>query len=332
MKKLIQPVDFIISLLKKMDHFNYLPNYGNLGDGFIATATYVLFDKNKLNYTILKQPSESNTNIVFGGGGYFCGLYPYKHIKELLNNKQLKNIVFLPNTFYNCDDLISLFDERFTIFCRDERSYNYVQSFKTKAKIYLAHDMAFSWQERNLKLLKKEPEDAIPLGKRYTLWNYIYPLCKNIQNIKVGKQTYKVSYLLREDKEQVNGQKNPGCSFDLSGAYLGNFMHKPTTYWLLRLFRSTIQCSDIIVTNRLHISIMASKLGKEVILLDNSYGKVLSIWQMSMQDIKNVHLIKNCQNLEKEVEQILQNVPLMHTANDKEFLKLNPVPEAQLYT
>ena len=192
--------------------------------------------------------------------------------------------------------------------------------------------MAFSWQDKDLKLLKKESEEVIPLGKRYTLWNYVDPLRKNIQNVKVGKQTYKVSYLLREDKERVNGQKNPDCSFDLSGAYLGNFMHKPTTYWLFRLFRSAIQCSDIIVTNRLHISIMASKLGKEVILLDNNYGKVSNIWKMSMQDIKNVHLVGKCPDLEKEVANILQNVPLMHTANDKEFLKLNPVPEAQLYT
>ena len=98
MNNQIKSFDFIIALLKKMGTFNYLRNYGNLDDVFVATATYVLFDKSKLKYTFSAQPSESSTNIVLGGG-YFCKLYPYDHIKKMISNKQAKNIVFLPNTF-----------------------------------------------------------------------------------------------------------------------------------------------------------------------------------------------------------------------------------------
>lgn len=332
MKNQIKSVDFIISLLKEMGPFAFVPSYGNLGDGSVAAITYALFDKSKLDYTTSQHPQDNEKNIVVGGGGYFCGLYPYDSIKKILENKAVQNIVFLPNTFSHCDDLLSLFDERCTIFCHDEQSYEYVMKKAPKSRVYLANDLAFAWCKKDLKIMEKTPEDIIPLGKRYILWNYVYPLYQKIQTERIGKEKYKVSYLMREDKERPKDQKIPGCSFDVSGAYWGNFMHKPTTYWLFRLFRSAIQCTDVVVTNHLYVGIMAAKLGKEVVLLDSGVGKISPVWNMSMREIRNIHMLAPCSNLEDKVRVLLQNATLSHTAKDKDFFKINPMPEMLLYS
>ena len=52
--------------------------------------------------------------------------------------------MILPSSFYKCDDVVNSFDERFTIYCRDQQSFDYCTSLNKRAKFILHNDMAFS--------------------------------------------------------------------------------------------------------------------------------------------------------------------------------------------
>ena len=47
------------------------------------------------------------------------------------------------------------------------------------------------------------------------------------------------------------------------------------------------------ITDRLHVGLVSSLLGKEVYLLDNSYKKVSGIYEYSMQSYKNTHIVSS---------------------------------------
>ena len=48
---------------------------------------------------------------------------------------------------------------------------------------------------------------------------------------------------------------------------------------------------DVVVTDRLHVAIMAMHVGKEVYMLDNDYGKLSGVYELSLQNRANVHLL-----------------------------------------
>ncbi len=48
---------------------------------------------------------------------------------------------------------------------------------------------------------------------------------------------------------------------------------------------------DVVVTDRLHVAIMAMHMGKDVYMLDNDYGKLSGVYEVSLKNRTNVHLI-----------------------------------------
>ena len=69
------------------------------------------------------------------------------------------------------------------------------------------------------------------------------------------------------------------------------------------MFASVINMFDVIVTDRLHVGICAEKLGKQVILLDNSYGKVSSVYEYSLKDFENVSVVSQS-DLDSAVQKV----------------------------
>ncbi|MDR0679525.1 MAG: polysaccharide pyruvyl transferase family protein [Puniceicoccales bacterium] len=133
------------SLLLKELHelsspFTHMPNPGNIGDILIAKSTIDFFDANGLEYkTFDGKPADS---IVYGGGGIWFAAYRGHWLKWLNLFKSAKKVIILPSSFWDCNELINILDERFIVFCREEKSYKYLLDGKTKAKITL-DDMAY---------------------------------------------------------------------------------------------------------------------------------------------------------------------------------------------
>ncbi|WP_413854282.1 polysaccharide pyruvyl transferase family protein [Candidatus Ruminimicrobium bovinum] len=339
-----KPNNVILDKLKELKNFYFLHNKGNLGDIFIANSEFQLFNSfknvlhiNLYNYTNLKIPF----NFVYGGGGMFVGLYKKEHKKifNILKNKLMKQCIILSESFYDIPEFIKLLDERFTIFCREKNSYNYLINSNTKANVYLADDMAFAtdtnfyyntgftnMQINNLnENLKKYSIKKIRniLNDYFIKYCVIYDKVKNILSF-IKQDKIKIAYLLRQDDEKIFKDKTNINSFDLSVCGgIGDKSCSDNAYVqiLSELFFSAIDCADVIITDRLHAGISSALLNKEVFLFDNNYGKVFGVYEQSMKQMKNVHLLK--QNDLKNIDDIIKNCNIKNTANTEHLKSLN---------
>lgn len=59
---------------------------------------------------------------------------------------------------------------------------------------------------------------------------------------------------------------------------------------------------DVVVTDRLHVAIMAMHVGKEVYMLDNDYGKLSGVYEVSLKDRANVHLLPPGESWPEELQ------------------------------
>lgn len=330
--------------VKDFDKFYFYPNVGNMGDGIIAEAEYQILNNGKYNYCIVDNYSGQafapceDYNLVYGGGGLFVKYWDYQKVLDIFKDKKLKNCVILPSSFFECDDVLECFDERFTVFCREEFSYKYCISKNKRAKFIQADDMAFSL---NLDLQEKYDIKKIKENIQYlrnkdlsVLVNIIYPKIKKLyQNVQcalnektiINSNKVRIGYLLRTDAEKKS-EKTSVPSMDLS-----IFANSPCTDTgvvglISRVFIETLNSFDIIITDRLHIGLVSSLLGKEVYLLDNSYKKVSGIYEYSMQSYKNTHIISSISdisidNLKTKTSKADLNI-LNNTFNIEKFFNL----------
>lgn len=323
----------VVNILKELGEFHYHANGGNLGDFLIAQAEYALFEKFKLKYSIYYRntQSEPKENFVFGGGGGFVSYWNYQELFPLLTNKKIKNIVILPSSFYNCSDFIKLIDKRFTIFCRERFSYEYLLSCKTQAKVYLSQDMATMLSYINF-------NNSTSFSKEYSLisntsmvkkiykemflpYQYIYETIeKKLKNIQIDKHL-KVAYFLRNDKEKAINKnldliKN---TIDLSTCCYGTCEDESMTSILTKLFLAAINTVDIVITDRLHIGVGALLLQKKLIWIDNSYKKILGVYLQSFKNNKDIIFLENTMN----IPNILKNITCPKTSTFQDFKEMN---------
>ena len=339
------PNNFILETLQKLKTFYFLPNKGNLGDALIANGQFQIFNFYKKtiyvtinsNYTKIREPF----NLVFSGGGIFVKIYKenYDKILKIFKNKIWKQCIILPSSFYDCPELLEIIDERFTIFCREKNSYDYLINSNTKAKIYLSDDMAFAtdmnfyynsdFSEKQLNNLKENLQNISLTQIKQVLYDYFfnysltYNKIKQILNI-IKQDKLKIAYLLRTDHEKNILNTTNVNTFDLSDC--GRIINKSCfdnayIQIISELFFSAVDCADVIVTDRLHIGIAATLLNKEVFLLDNNYGKNSGVYEQSLKSKKNIHLLK--QNDLKNIDNIIKNYNIKNTANIKHLKSLN---------
>ena len=112
-----------MELLRELGPFHYMMNQGNVGDALIAASTVALFEREELNFSScgpeLPAGKEEITLVYGGGGGFvpYFGMLP--HYVRLFSDPRLRKCVILPQSFRDCDELVDVLDERFTVFCRE---------------------------------------------------------------------------------------------------------------------------------------------------------------------------------------------------------------------
>ena len=196
-----------------------------------------------------------------GGGGNFVGIY--KNCASFLKkNKNFNEIILLPHTVNNEDELIRSFNDNIKIICREKKSYFYVyNTIKNKNNVFLAHDMAFSLE---------------------------YPE-KFDQNY--GK---KILNCFRNDAEGTSIHI-PRDNLDISTALLKNLNISDETSIKnhAESFLLYIASYEVVKTNRLHVAIAASLLSKIVMFYPNSYYKNKEVYEYSLKDkYKNTFFIE----------------------------------------
>ena len=239
----------------------YIPNIGNAGDSLIAYATFLIFNKLKLKYTIGNlQKKYKNSILIYAGGGNLIGLYNQCY-NFLINNLKNNKIIILPHSIINIDKLFKLNTSNIIFFCREKYSYNYVYSKnKYKNNIFLSKDMAF----------------------------YI----KNI-NIKTSNK-YKFINCFREDVEKTN-LTIPDENYDLSiifSKYPKNNNFNQVMKTSFKIFEK-LKDYEIIKTNRLHLCIAGFLLNKQVECYSNNYFKIKGIYEYSLKHNSNIKFYKN---------------------------------------
>lgn len=231
----------------------YVPNPGNAGDSLIAHATIQLFDRLELNYIFGNHLEKYKNRVLFyPGGGNLVGLYKdcYNFIE---NNKNDNEIVLLPHTVNNEDELIKSLGDNVTIICREKRSYAYVYSLiKNKSKVFLAPDLAFS--------------------------------ITGLDKYKSKKGTGTLN-CYREDCEKMT-IPIPSDNIDLSMFLLkpGNTDNKEIIKQVSESVFEYISDYSMIKTNRLHIAIAGSLLNKAVIFNQNSYFKNQAVYEYMIKN------------------------------------------------
>lgn len=262
----------LLNALSGISGFTYIPNPGNMGDMLIAFATLGFFDANGIKYSMYDGKNIGDY-VVYGGGGIWTADYK-EHWKNFLPIfKSAKKIVILPSSFYDCQDLIDVLDERFIVFCREKQSFDYMQNAKTPAKIILDHDMAFRITDNMIKRKLDGFADELAL-------------CNKLHETNI-KDTM---WMIRKDCE---GSGKYNSDIDLSSYVYGS--DTASRVWIdtsAMIMLDTVARAHNIITDRLHVGIAGMLVGRQVYLIDNSYKKVSNVYNHSMKHYENVHFMK----------------------------------------
>lgn len=265
----------ILSVLRDLPPFVYIPNPGNLGDMLIAAASLSFFKKYALPYTLYKNTPAQY--IVYGGGGIWTSNYKYLWQRWIPLFQNAKKVVILPSSFYNCSDFVQILDDRFIVFCRENQSYEYLKSFHTQATILLDHDMALRLTDSLFEQQSKKNE--VYFKKQMVK-------CKEQTEDELQKP---VSLLLRKDCE--SRQSSFGGVDISSYIYANENTSEEDIFFMAQTMINLVNQASIVVTDRLHVAIASILLGKETYLLDNSYKKLSNVYKHSLKKRINAFMV-----------------------------------------
>ena len=239
----------------------YVPNPGNAGDALIVYGTLTVFDEIGLNY-IIGAPTKKYKNklLFYAGGGNLVGIYK-NCFKFFMNNKNENEIVLLPHTIKNEDELIMNLGKNIKIICRELTSYKYVYGLiLNKENVFLSYDMAF--YIKNLNKYKKKGKGTL------NCFRTDYEKTK----IKIPDDNIDLSRVLSKPNHTYDKNIIKSVSFSIF-EYLSKY--------------STIN------TNRLHMAIAGSLLNKKVVMYANSYYKNKAVYNYSIKNKFKNTIYKN---------------------------------------
>lgn len=286
-----------------------LPYYSNIGDTLIWEGELELFKHTKYkckgvcgwnDYPQRKLPSDQI--LVIQGGGYFGDLWrpAWENVlNELVVNKD-NRIILLPNSIcYNDAETlekdIKLMEglRHLTLCARDLQSYNFAKKHFSSHDIRLLPDLAFcinpanlnKWKaqsfksclylKRNDKEFVEDNKNNIPSSTDVSDW----PTMETPNKLENQVERFAYYYHRLDKKMHIEGLTR---------------LYDSMYYWIYRrqmLSRGVkfISAYQKIYSTRLHGMILAGLLGKETYFIDNSYGKISSLYNTWLADVNNIY-------------------------------------------
>lgn len=252
----------------------YIPNQGNAGDSLIGLATVQMFKELNIDYEFCK-PSEifEEETILYGGGGNLIGKYSGCR-NFLLRNHERNNIVVLPHGAVdgptrpkpikatNCDSILENLSENVVLIARENTSYDYIKSkMKHPDNVLLSDDMAF--HIKNIDKYKNTSCVGVCNAFRVDN-NERRQLPKDNKDISADfRRPMFMKTWYTPDDVNIQVEENLTVAADNLFSYLSKF--------------------EEINTDRLHVGIAATLIGKTVNLYSGSYYKVAGVYVFSMR-------------------------------------------------
>ena len=301
------------------DYYIYgIPFYSNVGDMLIYQGTLEFLKKTNHKclggfflYDYQFPKISSNVVLIVQGGGYFGDLWRkgWNPVIELVKRYPHNKIIIMPQSIYYSDlDLAKQDAEIFSnheniIICsRDYNSYTFAKEFFNN-RIILIPDMAFfmdlniyarnimhtSSKDLYLKRYDKESVDfnIDVFGKDVRDWPTLDSTYKKNIQILCEKMFLYYRKLICRWPFLRNAIKFIIYNVCFSWIYKPLLIHEGVAF---------INNYNIIYTSRLHGLILSFLLGKQIVLLDNSYGKLQSFYDTWLKDVDTISLLPNINN------------------------------------
>lgn len=289
-----------------------VPDHDNIGDNLIWEGELSFLSRiksfNKYYECSLKffdaKKIKPSSLLLLHGGGNFGDIYPVVNNFriDLINQFKNNKIIILPQTLHYQNKNILERDAEIInqhpdiIICtRDRKSYDLAKNHFYNARILLLPDMAFCIDPNRFKtnkigdktlLMSRKDSERITINfnikNPYDLLDW--PTFNNTKEARykklrfehrldrialIFKKTILLSFLV-DDRYGIKGNNRKEKFIDLGIDFFSNYTK--------------------IYTTRLHGLILAVLMGKEVIILDNNYGKLTSFYEQWLKDFKNVSI------------------------------------------
>jgi exopolysaccharide biosynthesis predicted pyruvyltransferase EpsI len=271
----------------------YVPNRGNAGDALIASAAWQFFDE--LPQAPICLPIEElrpGDRAVFSGGGVFIPEYPdgARWLRQFAE-AGLSRLLILPQTFRGIDSALAELGPQTTLFCREWVSHDYVKQAAPRCRVCFAPDLALGLDIAALRARvalaesRRAARDKLALlysspARRYRRWQ------RKLSGLKPDAEGR--LQVFRTDAERTPAGGDQAQFSDLSNFYGSDYRERTECDRISRDLFALLDTARLVETNRLHVGIGAALLGKQVVLHDNSYGKIRAIYDASLQDWPNV--------------------------------------------
>lgn len=288
-----------------------LPYYNNIGDTLIWNGELELLKKVRHkcigvcgwnSYPGTKLPE--NIIILITGGGYFGDIWRdgWQAVLDGIRVNKTNRIIVLPNTICYSDESLRDKDAAFlanfpnlTICARDKVSYQYARCYFSNPAV-LVPDMAFCMSESFLKkwadikpskdvlLFKRNDKECPDIDfcideKKYETHDWL-PMEAELPSEHYFKSVLRRLHYLRYFDADMPLKAE-------------HFLYKKYYRRLMtRLGVEQLSSYSKIYTTRLHAMILGLLLGREIVMIDNSYGKLSSYYNTWLTDCENVSVMK----------------------------------------
>lgn len=285
-----------------------LPYYENIGDTLIWEGTLRFLEQSRFkclytasSRTFVYRELPKTAIILLQGGGNFGDLWPGPHQfrKKVIELYPRNRVIVLPQTVWyeNPEKLAE--DETFfashpnvTLCARDQVSFDFMHAHFQNNTVLLVPDMAFFvdferyghkehltsrtlYAKRTDKELKSDEwPDYVPRNAEVHDWP------------TYERKTFK--YAVADAIERrlncwVNAKGIKGLNSWID--WLRNHFYRPQ---YIKDCVRLIDQYDTIYSTRLHIAIAGAMMGKQVHILDNSYGKNFGFYESWIADTENI--------------------------------------------
>jgi len=303
-------------LLPLIDH-DYvlygLPYYSNIGDTLIWEGELELLKKVPFKCKGVCGWNEYPTEKVAGdniilvqGGGYFGDVWRngWQFVLDGIRHYKNNKIIILPmSVFYN-DQSLRTADAEYlaefrdlTICVRDNNSFEYAKKY-FRNKVMLVPDLAFCIKKSYLDRWRVPSTEKVLLLKRCD---------KELvsDDIEIPEANVEV-----RDWPTIESKTNAEIRFAKSIKIIKKaqrklplmspIFKKVEDEMYYRLHRKEMTSRGVsfvssyskVYTTRLHVLILSVLLGKEVYIIDNSYGKLSGCYETWLKDVECVHVFE----------------------------------------